>query len=249
MSSRRADVWALDMTAPRVGRQTGCVKNRSLVQNGSSGLLTTGLRILNDRHPWSHNDAFHPWIITRLPDRRHDALDVGCGRGELIATLAEHFDSVRGVDTDAPMQRAATARCAGLANVRVEATELGNVSGGIDLITMVAVLHHLDLPAALQDVRRILRPGGRFLCVGLARPQSATDYVWDLASVATNPLIGYIRHPWVAQQSPGPPPFPVADPHLTFAEIHDAILQTLPGAAMHHHLGFRHTIEWTNPGP
>lgn len=146
------------------------------------------------------------------------------------------------------MQQAATARCAGLPNVTVEATELSNVSAGMDLITMIAVLHHLDLGTALRDVRRILRPGGRFLCVGLARPQSATDHAWDLASMTTNPLIGYIWHPWVAQQPPGPPPFPVADPHLTFDEIRAAIQQTLPGATMHHHLGFRHTIEWTNPG-
>lgn len=118
---------------------------------------------------------------------------------------------------------------------------------GIDLVTMAAVLHHLDVVEALQEVRRVLRPGGRFLCVGLARPQSVTDHAWDLASMLTNPLIGYVRHPWVAQQPPGAPPFPVADAHETFDEIRDAVEQTLPGAPMHHHLGFRHTIEWTKP--
>ncbi len=55
---------------------------------------------------------FHAWITTRLPDQRHDALDVGCGRGELLATLAEHFDSGRGIDADVEMQQAATARWA-----------------------------------------------------------------------------------------------------------------------------------------
>lgn len=221
---------------------------RGLVQNGRCGRLGAGVKNLNARHPWSHNDAFHPWITSRLPARRHRALDVGCGRGELVATLAAHFASVRGIDSDLEMQQAATARCAGLPHVRVDATPLGDIFAGVDLISMIAVLHHLDLGTALTDVRRILRPGGRFLCVGLARPQSVTDHAWDLASMATNPLIGYIRHPWVAQQLPGPPPFPVADPHLTFDEIRDAVQQMLPGAVMHHHLGFRHTIEWTNPG-
>lgn len=29
-----------------------------------------GLDAANARHPWSHNDAFHSWILARLPARR-----------------------------------------------------------------------------------------------------------------------------------------------------------------------------------
>ncbi|WP_425461005.1 methyltransferase domain-containing protein [Leekyejoonella antrihumi] len=65
---------------------------------------------LNARHPWSHNDAFHAWIITRLPARRRDALDVGCGCGELVAALAEPFDRVHGLDADADMRQASATR-------------------------------------------------------------------------------------------------------------------------------------------
>lgn len=28
-----------------------------------------GLARLNARHPWSHNDHFHPWILRNLPTR------------------------------------------------------------------------------------------------------------------------------------------------------------------------------------
>nr|WP_246336843.1 class I SAM-dependent methyltransferase [Flexivirga oryzae] len=203
---------------------------------------------VNDRHPWSHNDAFHPWITTRLPARRGTALDVGCGRGELLALLAQHFDLIRGIDVDADMRRVSAARCAGLSNVTVESLTLDAVPPGADLVTMIAVLHHLDLEPALEQVRRILNPGGRFLCVGLARPDSVADHAWDLASMATNPIIGYVRHPWPAEQtSDAAAPFPVRDPTLTFAQLRAAVEHVLPGAAMQRHLGFRHTIAWTKP--
>lgn len=47
------------------------------------------LKRLNDRHPWSHNHHFHPWILGSLPPRTGRALDVGCGRGDLVAALAD----------------------------------------------------------------------------------------------------------------------------------------------------------------
>lgn len=206
------------------------------------------LRRVNDRHPWSHNDAYHPWIATQLPEHRRRALDVGCGHGELLAMLAGHFDRVHGIDADEAMREAATARCAGLSNVTVDATELSAIDDGYaDLVTMIAVLHHLEVHTALAQVRRILRPGGRFLSVGLARPVSAVDQAWEVASMVTNPLIGYIRHPWRAIEAPARAPFPIADPELSFAQIQDAVEVELPGAVIRRGLGFRHTIAWTKP--
>ncbi|WP_446666633.1 class I SAM-dependent methyltransferase [Flexivirga sp. B27] len=203
---------------------------------------------LNDRHPWSHNDAYHPWIATQLPEGRGRVLDVGCGHGELLAMLAGHFDQVHGVDADETMRAAAAARCAGLPNVTVDATELSAVGDGYaDLVTMIAVLHHLEIHTALAQVRRILRPGGRFLSVGLARPESAVDQAWEVASMVTNPLIGYLRHPWPAAEAPDRAPFPVADPQLSIAEMRDALEVELPGGVLRRGLGFRHTIAWTKP--
>lgn len=210
-----------------------------------SGRALKAMEALNARHPWSHNDHFHPWIATRLPDRRQRALDVGCGRGELLAVLAPRFEQVHGIDVDAAMCEAATARCAGLPNVTVEPTPLGDLEGPVDLVTMVAVLHHLDIEEALSDVRRILAKGGRFLSVGLARPSSVADQGWEIASIVTNPLIGYVKHPWVSMAGVEPPSIPIADPRLTFDEIRAAVDRVIPGARMRHHVGFRHTIEWT----
>lgn len=85
------------------------------------------------------------------------------------------------------------------------------------------------------------------LAVGLAPPQSAVDHLWDLASIVTNPMIGYVKHPWPSTDGVRPPPFPVKDPTMTFDELRAIVADVLPGASMRHRLGFRHTIAWTKP--
>jgi SAM-dependent methyltransferase len=173
--------------------------------------------------------------------------DVGCGRGELLAALAPVFEGVVGIDRDDRMREQATWRCGGLPNVTVRDSDLSEIAGPFDLVTMVAVLHHLEVKEALREVRRVLAPRGRFLAVGLAPPRSVRDHLWDLASVVTNPIIGYVKHPWPNRTGPQPSPFPVADPKLSFDEVYQHVTDVMPGAVMRHHLGFRHTIVWTRP--
>lgn len=202
----------------------------------------------NRRHPWSHNDHFHSWILANLPDRRGTAVDVGCGEGLLAEQLAPHVDRVIAVDRDAVMLGRAAARCALVPNVSVSDTALDDLPAGLDLITMVAVLHHLDLEAALTTVRQLLAPGGRFLVVGLTRPATGTDALWDAASMLTNPLIGLVKHPWPAPELPESQvdrAMPIADPGETFDQLRDAAERLLPGAVLRRRLGFRYTLEWT----
>jgi hypothetical protein len=89
---------------------------------------------------------------------------------------------------------------------------------------------------------------GRFLAVGLAPPRSLMDHAWDLASMVTNPMIGYVKHPWPSSATDEPPPFPVRDATLPFGEVREVVHAAMPGAAMRHRIGFRHTIAWTKPG-
>lgn len=207
-----------------------------------------GLHNFNGRHPWSHNDHFHRWILENLPVHRGTAIDIGCGQGALVARLAGRFARVRGTDLDASMRAEADRRCAGLTNVTIDDGQLAHLDGPVDLVTMIAVLHHLDVEQALIDVKRLLAPGGRFLVVGLAAPVSIRDTAWDLASAVTNPLIGLIKHPRPAPGGPVPPPFPVRDPQLSFDELQAMVGRVMPGAQMRRRLAFRHTICWTKPG-
>ncbi|MGV9801840.1 class I SAM-dependent methyltransferase [Mycobacterium sp. NPDC003449] len=205
------------------------------------------LHDVNSRHPWSHNDHFHGWILRNLPVQRRRAVDVGCGRGGLVSRLARHFAHVHGTDQDAAMRTAATRLCTGLTNVTIDDAHLGDLNGPVDLVTMVAVLHHLDVETALAEVTRLLAPGGRFLAVGLAARRTVRDSAWDLASALTNPVIGMIKHPRPVSGGPQPPPFPVRDPELGFDELRVLVERIMPGARMRRRLAFRHTIAWTKP--
>lgn len=204
----------------------------------------------NARHPWSHNDRLHRWISRRLPARRGAALDVGCGQGLLAWRLSHRFGRVLAIDVDGQQVAATVARCADRPNVTARVASFSEVDDSFDVITMVAVLHHLDLDDALPRVRRLLAPGGRLLVVGLARPGGGVDLAWDLLSAVTNPLIGVILHPRPVLDPPSRDPFPTRDPDVTIADLRASFARHLPGARFRRRLGFRHTIEWTAPaGP
>lgn len=232
------------------------------VRDSENPVLVSARRWLdrvNARHPWNHNEHFHPWILRNLPARHLAAVDVGCGTGLLAGRLAPHFARVTAIDADEGMAAAASARLAGLPQVSVVRcgfAEFASAAGdeGADLITMVAVLHHLDLADTLARIPRLLAPGGRLLVVGLARVDSLADAAVDLVSAAANPVAGLIRHPRPAR-TPRPddasaasqPEMPVTDPATSLAEIAAAAHTSLPGATVRRRLFFRYTLRWDKP--
>lgn len=212
--------------------------------------------MVNSRHPWNHNEHFHRWILRNLPARRQAAVDVGCGTGVLAGTLASRFAHVTGIDADEGMSAAARARLAGdprVSIVRCRFDEFAAAAGEsqVDLITMVAVLHHLDLGDTLARIPGLLAPGGRLLVVGLAKADSLADAVVDLISSAANPVMGVIKHPRPARQpdptADGQPVMPVRDPAWTLAEIAATAGACLPGATIRRRLYFRYTLRWDKP--
>ena len=220
---------------------------------------------LNARHPWNHNDHFHGWVLRRLPRRRRAALDVGCGLGGLVARLADRFDRVDGIDADPAAVRWAAQRFASDGRVSVREVPFGDVPvsdglDGYDVVTMVAVLHHLDLVPALEHARGLLAPGGRLLVVGLARVATPRDVAVDLVSAFANPVVGVVKHPRAVRPTradvtshagdvtSGPPLVVMRDVTETVDEIAAVARTVLPGVRVRRRLFFRYTLEWTAPG-
>ena len=97
-------------------------------------------------------------------------VDVGCGPGFYAAELLTEVGaggSLVGVDASAAMLTAAARRCKGLGNASFQegrATALPLEAGSFDRALCVQVLEHVaDVPAALAELHRVLRPGGRAL--------------------------------------------------------------------------------------
>jgi SAM-dependent methyltransferase len=101
-------------------------------------------------------------------------LDVGCGRGVVLGALADRGLEVHGVEMSQAAARGADAR----AQIRI-APDLAQArypSSHFDQVLIWHVLEHLDRPrATLEEVRRILRPGGRLVVAvpNLASRQAA----------------------------------------------------------------------------
>jgi SAM-dependent methyltransferase len=217
------------------------------------GPLHQSLAKLNARHPWNHNEHFHGWILRNLPARREAAVDIGCGKGVLAGKLAAHFARVTGVDRNDGMAAAASACLLDFPHVSIHRGDFADFSstscdGGADLITMVAVLHHLDLDDTLARIPRLLAPGGRLLVVGLARAESLADLAFDVVSGAVNPVMGMIKHPRAARLQQRTleeqPVMPMMDPTTTVAEITKAARARLPGCSVRRRLFFRYTLRW-----
>ncbi|MCB9682546.1 MAG: metalloregulator ArsR/SmtB family transcription factor [Alphaproteobacteria bacterium] len=111
-----------------------------------------------------------PGLLAMLPPGLVVA-DLGCGTGDVVATLAPWVTRAIGVDREPAMLDAARQLTADLPNVSLrqgtlEAPPLA--PGEIDAAVFMLVLHHLDAPEeALAAVVRALRPGGRVVVVDM----------------------------------------------------------------------------------
>lgn len=104
------------------------------------------------------------------------ALDLACGTGSLTRKLADTVGptgSVLGVDFSPEMLRAAKARPAPNVEYRLgDATDLAGVpSDAFDAATIAYGARNIpDLDALFAEMARVLRPGGRAVCLEIARP-------------------------------------------------------------------------------
>lgn len=95
-------------------------------------------------------------------------LEIGCATGYHTEELLKiHRFSAFGIDISSAAIRAALARFAHRDEKPVfqtmNANQLEFEDASFDFVYGVGVVHHLDLPHAIGEARRVLRPGGRYL--------------------------------------------------------------------------------------
>jgi ubiquinone/menaquinone biosynthesis C-methylase UbiE len=103
--------------------------------------------------------------------RRGRLLDVACGPGVVTAALAPEASSVTGFDATEAMLEKAKARCAdaGLSNVAFRSGDAENLpfkDAEFDGVVTRLAIHHFAAPQrALDEMFRVLRPGGAAVIV------------------------------------------------------------------------------------
>jgi len=131
-------------------------------------------------------DKIKPQLHERIGRELHGAkrvLDLGCGDCELVRYLADTYgQQVTGIDVSGESfpdyQEIAKAgknvRC-----IRKDAANLEFLYGTVDAVIIMWALHEMkNSQAILQEIHRVLRPGGKILIVEFPR-NSLAQKLWN----------------------------------------------------------------------
>jgi SAM-dependent methyltransferase len=95
------------------------------------------------------------------PATRCEVLDIGCGTGNSRQIYVEHAARYVGLDLSTVAIAAAKRRFPQDDWLAADACSTGLAAESFDVVALSSVLHHLpDRAAALQEAKRVLRPGG-----------------------------------------------------------------------------------------
>ncbi len=122
-------------------------------------------------------------------------LEVGCGTGYWLKWLAGRARTVAGVDLSASMIAQAKESGAALARARAESLPWRDAS--FDRVVCLNALHHFaDRDAFFDETRRVLKPNGAVLAVGLD-PHAGRDSWWIYEYFPETVAIDLARYPAV----------------------------------------------------
>ncbi len=104
-------------------------------------------------------------------------LELGCGTGYFTRELARSGAQIVAIDVSPELLEIARVNCS-VPNVRYEiqnAYDLSYPDAVFDTVVGSSVLHHLEIEAALREIYRVLKPGGRifFTEPNMLNPQIA----------------------------------------------------------------------------
>lgn len=131
------------------------------------------------------------------------ALDLACGTGDIAFAVAAQGARTVGLDLTLRMLELANGKPvpgsrspAPVSFLAGDMTNLPFVASSFDVVTTGYGLRNVpDLRAAIDEIFRVLKPGGRFLSLDFNRPQSAivrTAYLSYLSVVGS--ALGWILH-------------------------------------------------------
>lgn len=189
---------------------------------------------------WNHNTAYHKWILSQI-NNQDRVLDVGCGEGLLVYKLASECKEVVGIDTHLPSIKKAKQRTFSYNNVSIKSVsfeDFDEKENSFDTIIFVASIHHMDLNICIDKSKKLLKPGGKLLIVGLAHPSTFFDKIIEICRFI--PVkVGDLFH-----DVKGDVGAPIIDEKESLTDIRLMIKNKLPNAIIKQALYYRYLLMW-----
>jgi SAM-dependent methyltransferase len=141
-----------------------------------------GAEVYEQARPSYPPDAV-AWLVEHLRiGSGARVVDVAAGTGKLTRLLTPTGASVVGAEPVAGMRSGFRTMCPGVPLVASTAELLPFATATIDAITVAQAFHWFDADVALDELARVLRPGGRFGLIWNARDRSndLVDQLWSI---------------------------------------------------------------------
>ena len=120
------------------------------------------------------------WLNEHLPTGKIDILDIGCGNGALLNALAAQIGSGVGVDESAAIIERARRKNSEISNLKFEIIKgpvLPFPDDSFDAVTSLMSFRYLDWDPLLAEIKRVMRPGGKFLIIDMVTvPVAVGEY-------------------------------------------------------------------------
>lgn len=187
---------------------------------------------------WNSNLHAFDELLAAVPTGARRGLDVGCGEGETARRLRRRVPTVVGLDNDLASIELARSRGDDIDYLHGDLEGVDLPTGAFDVVSAVAMLHHLDQRAGLEKLAALVRPGGVLLVVGLARSRSLVDFARDARDALAVRRYTFTRDVW---ETPAPKLWP---PPFTYAEARTASLSVLPDCHFKRVGYFRYGLTW-----
>lgn len=121
------------------------------------------------------------WLNGRLPaDKNIRLLDIGCGNGALLNALSDRIGAGTGVDESEGILERARLRNAEKTNLdftKISGPVLPFEDDTFDAVTSLMSFRYLDWDPLLAEIKRVTKPGGKFLVVDMVTvPVKTSEY-------------------------------------------------------------------------
>lgn len=140
------------------------------------------------------------WITNKIKatSGAKSLLEIGCGNGAMMYRLAPYTVHAVGIDVSSRLLSYARKRNSNYLHINFIETTSSHIpiqDHSFDLVVSVLSWRYLNWQETAKEIKRLLKPGGKFLLVDMCRQSQKSFRFMRFAKEKTQFLLGVLRHP------------------------------------------------------